>query len=336
MTTGERVRVFALVGRPARGSLSPAMHNAALTAAGIRARYEAWDVAEDELAGIFAGAADRGLGGLNVTVPHKVAAAGLCDELSEAAGLAGAVNTVVFGARISGYNTDVTALAGIVGEWASGRGGSGGRTGFRVGILGAGGAARAAAVAAALAGAGEVTLAARDAGRAVSVAGELGVALRAAGRGRAGHAGRAAGAGRPGGVGGGIFRGVALAEMATREEVAFDVLVQATSAHDGALAFVPAPRAGGLAIELNYRPARTRFLLAAEAAGAETADGLEVLVRQGEEAFRLFTGQRPWPGVMRWALEVAAGATVVGAPVVGAKAAGATVVGEGWGRCHDC
>ena len=314
MTTGDRVRVFALVGRPVRGSLSPAMHNAALVAGNIPARYEAWDVPEDELAGIFAGAADRGLGGLNVTVPHKVAAAGLCDELSEAAGLAGAVNTVVFGAKITGHNTDVSALAGIVGEWATGRGGSGGRTGFRVGILGAGGAARAAAIAAVLAGAGEVTLAARDAGRAVSVAGELRVAAGAD------HAGRAAGAGRPGGVGGDIFRSLAMAEMATREEVAFDVLVQATSAPDGALTFVPALRAGGLAIELNYRPARTRFLLAAEAAGVETADGLEVLVRQGEEAFRLFTGREPSPGVMRRALEAAAGATVVG---------------EGWGRCHD-
>jgi shikimate dehydrogenase len=271
------------------------MHNAALTAAGIRARYEAWDVPEDELAEIFAGAADRGLGGLNVTVPHKVAAAGLCDELSEAAGLAGAVNTVVFGARITGHNTDVSALAGIVGEWATGRGGSGGRTGFRVGILGAGGAARAAAVAAVLAGAGEVTLAAREAGRAVSVAGDLRVAvdLRAAGRGRVGG---------PGGV---RFRSVALAELATREAV--DVLVQATSAPDGALAFVPPLGRGGLAIELNYRPARTRFLLTAEAAGAKTADGLEVLLRQGEEAFHLFTGQRPRPGVMRRALAAAVG-----------------------------
>jgi len=301
MTTGDRVRVFALVGRPVRGSLSPAMHNAALVAGGIPARYEAWDVPEDELAGIFAGAADRGLGGLNVTVPHKVAAAGLCDELSEAAGLAGAVNTVVFGAKITGHNTDVSALAGIVGEWATGRGGSGGRNGFRVGILGAGGAARAAAVAAASAGAGEVTIVAREAGRAVSVAGDLRVAvdLRAAGRGRAGG---------PDGV---RFRGVALAEMATREEVAFDVLVQATSAPDGALAFVPPVGRGGLAIELNYRPARTRFLLAAEAAGAKTLDGLEVLLRQGEEAFHLFTGQRPRPGVMRQAL--------------------AAAVGEGWG-----
>ena len=297
MTTGDRVRVFALVGRPVRGSLSPAMHNAALVAGNIPARYEAWDVAEDELAGIFAGAADRGLGGLNVTVPHKVAAAGLCDELSEAAGLAGAVNTVVFGAKITGHNTDVSALAGIVGEWATGRGGSGGRTGFRVGILGAGGAARAAAIAAVLAGAGEVTLAAREAGRAVPVAGDLRVAvdLRTPGRGRAGG---------PDGV---RFRGVALAELATREEVAFDVLVQATSAPDGALAFVPPVGRGGLAIELNYRPARTRFLLAAEAAGAETADGLEVLLRQGEEAFQLFTGQRPRPGVMRRALAAAVG-----------------------------
>jgi len=297
MTTGDRVRVFALVGRPVRGSLSPAMHNAALVAGGIPVRYEAWDVPEDELAGIFAGAADRGLGGVNVTVPHKVAAAGLCDELSEAAGLAGAVNTVVFGAKITGHNTDVSALAGIVGEWATGRGGSGGRTRFRVGILGAGGAARAAAIAAASAGAGEVTLAARDTGRAASVAGDLRVAadLRVAGRGRAGG---------PGGV---RFRGVALAAMATREEVAFDVLVQATSAPDGALAFVPPVGRGGLAIELNYRPARTRFLLAAAAAGAKTADGLEVLLRQGEEAFHLFTGQRPRAGVMRQALAAAVG-----------------------------
>ncbi len=322
------MRRFALVGHPVTGSLSPAMHNAAFAAAGLDARYEARDVAREDLAEVFGEAA--GYSGLNVTVPHKTAAVALCDTLSESARLAGAVNTVVFagpGRRVAGHNTDVLALLAVMREWLrrrkttfTGRGPGG--AGFRAAVLGAGGAARAAAVASALAGAAEVVLAARAVDRAVGAADDLGR--------RFAEAPPATAAPAPA-----RFRGMELARLAPDVFAAgFEVVVQATSAPDGALG--PFRRAkgpggsarsvcpAGLAIELNYRPPWTGFLEEAEAARAWAVDGLEILLRQGEEAFRLFTGTAPPPGVMHRALLVAAsaGPTAAGSGPPGAAGSG--------------
>ncbi len=297
------MKLFVLVGGAVGKSLSPAMHNAAFAAAGVDARYEAWDVPGPQAAGLEQlfragghGAADGPprVAGLNVTVPHKTAAAALCDELSGEARLAGAVNTVVFSGpdrRAAGHNTDVVALAAILSAWPGGR--------DRVAILGAGGAARAAAVAAATSGAREVVLSSRRPERAQEVAAELAQRLEAA-----------AGAGQAEAKV--VLRGAGLDDLARSVfESGYDVVIQATSAPDGALGRLRSRPGGGsepggpprrLAIELNYRPLRTRFLAEAEAAGARTVDGLEVLLRQGEGAFRLFTGREAPPGVMRRAL----------------------------------
>lgn len=319
------MRRFALVGRPVAGSLSPAMHNAAFAAAGLDARYEAREVAPEDLAEVFGAAA--GYSGLNVTVPHKTAAAALCDTLSEPARLAGAVNTVVFtgpGRRAAGHNTDALALLAIMREWAGRRraGPTGGRPEdacFRAAILGAGGAARAAAVASALAGAAEVVLAARALNRAAAAAADLGRRFAEAAPATPAMSARSAPAPT-------LFRGAELAGLAPGVlGGGFDVVVQATSAPDGALGPFGSTgplRRAGLAIELNYRPPRTSFVEEAEAAGAWAVDGLEVLLRQGEEAFRLFTGVAAPPGVMHRALLEAASSR--------------TNAKGGLGQCQDC
>ena len=97
----------ALLGHPVAESLSPRMQNAAFAAAGLDWRYEAFDV-RDVAAAVDA-LVTLGFVGANVTIPHKRAAAVLCDEAD-----GDAVNTLVWrDGRLFGHNTDREILAGI-------------------------------------------------------------------------------------------------------------------------------------------------------------------------------------------------------------------------------
>jgi shikimate dehydrogenase len=114
----------ALLGKPVAESLSPRMQNAAFAAAGLDWEYVALEVEPEELEATMR-ALPQEYAGANVTIPHKEAAARLCDEAEGAA-----VNTlVVRDGRLLGFNTDKEIVAGI----AAGR----------VCLIGAGGAARA-------------------------------------------------------------------------------------------------------------------------------------------------------------------------------------------------
>jgi shikimate dehydrogenase len=115
----------ALLGRPVRESLSPRMQNAAFEAAGLDWEYVALEVEPEALEQTVRALAAGGYAGANVTIPHKEAAAALCDEAEGEA-----VNTLVFGeGRVLGFNTDKEIVAGIETE--------------RVCLIGAGGAAQA-------------------------------------------------------------------------------------------------------------------------------------------------------------------------------------------------
>ena len=106
---------FGVRGDPVAHSRSPAMHGAAFAALGLAHRYFAFHVAPMDLPAALAGARALGLGGLNLTVPHKQAAVALMDELAPAAARIGAVNTVcIAGGRLVGHNTDGAGfLAGL-------------------------------------------------------------------------------------------------------------------------------------------------------------------------------------------------------------------------------
>ena len=134
-------RLFALLGDPVAHSRSPAIHARAFALLGEDAVYAPCQVPPAELKAAFDGLRTLGAAGWNVTVPHKIAAAGLCDKLSDGALRAGAVNCVVReGSRLVGYNTDgpgvLRALrqAGLMVE------------GGRAVVLGAGGSASAVAL----------------------------------------------------------------------------------------------------------------------------------------------------------------------------------------------
>ncbi len=110
-----RARAFGLLGDPVVHSRSPAMHQAAFAVLGLPHRYFAFHVSPAGLPDALAGARALGLGGLNLTVPHKRAACALVDSLDPAAERMGAVNTVVIdGGHLRGLNTDgLGFLAGL-------------------------------------------------------------------------------------------------------------------------------------------------------------------------------------------------------------------------------
>jgi len=98
--------LVALIGHPVANSLSPRMQNAAFAARGLDWAYVALDVPPERLEEVVRGLAAAGLAGANVTAPHKLAVAALCDEAD-----AESVNTLVFeGGRVLGMSTDAAVL----------------------------------------------------------------------------------------------------------------------------------------------------------------------------------------------------------------------------------
>ena len=131
-------RLAAVIGDPARHSLSPALHNAAFAATGLDWVYLAFDVARGRAVDALAAMRVLGVEGYSVTMPHKAAAAAACDQLSDSARALESVNTVVN--RDGVLFGDSTDGAGLLAALAD-EGVDAARAGVLV--LGAGGAARA-------------------------------------------------------------------------------------------------------------------------------------------------------------------------------------------------
>jgi len=103
-TTG----LIGLLGQPVSHSLSPVMHNAALKAMALDWRYLALPCDAEDLEAVLNGLQAVSCRGLNVTIPHKQAVAGLCRELSPLAKRLSAVNTLtpLRNGGWHGHNTD--------------------------------------------------------------------------------------------------------------------------------------------------------------------------------------------------------------------------------------
>ena len=262
-------KVFGVFGDPIEHSLSPAMHNAAFSALGMDCVYHAFKVKPEKLENAILGAEAMGFGGLNLTVPLKEAALKLdCIKPDPLAVEIGAVNTIVFrDGEILGYNTDGLGARQALLETAVEMGGS------KVLIAGAGGAARAIAFQLAADGAG-VIIANRTEARAVELAEDISVAKL------------------PGKV-----KGKGLLELGTliRET---DILINTTTLgmhphREASIAEAEDLHPDLTVFDIVYNPLETRLLRDAKASGAKTVSGVLMLVYQGAEAFRLWTGVKP-------------------------------------------
>jgi shikimate dehydrogenase len=286
------VRRAVLLAHPAGHSLSPVLHDAAFVAVGLDARYEAWDVPPSDLPNALARL--RGdptaLGG-NVSVPHKAAVVPLLDEVRPDAGAIGAVNVLVRqGDRWIGDSSDGSGFLRSLDEAGVDP------AGRAVALIGAGGAARAVCWALARTGVRRVAIVNRTPDRARALARLL----------------RTARIGLP----------VDVAPDA-RGLTGIDLFVQATSLGmrrggvdpdetpvDAATLAAASGGSDPVAVDLVYRPRRTPFLAAAEAAGLRSVDGVGMLLHQGAEAFEAWTGVTAPLAVMRDALEAALAAEV--------------------------
>ena len=252
---------------PVHHSLSPEMHNAAFQAIGLDLVYVPFNVHPDNLEIAIGGIRALGFTGVNITIPHKEQVIGYLDWVSEDARRIKSVNTIHNSDGVlKGYSTDGPGFIRAL-ETA-------GKTprNAKTVVLGAGGSARATAYALAMNGA-DVTVA----NRTLSRAGELADLLNSA-------------------LGSKEIRAVGLDGEEAREAVKeADLLVNCTS-----VGMHPHPDAQPIPTEWLhsklfvfdqiYNPWETNLLKAAKAVGAETANGIKMLIFQGAISFEIWTG----------------------------------------------
>ena len=148
-----RTKLTGLLGSPVSHSISPMMHNEAFQQLGLDYAYMAFDIELEKLASVVEALRIMNVRGFNLTMPHKNAMCSLCDSLSPAAEIIGAVNTVVNdGGHLTGYTTDGTGYMHALKEDGYDI------IGKKMTLLGAGGAATSIFVQAALDGVSEISI----------------------------------------------------------------------------------------------------------------------------------------------------------------------------------
>lgn len=271
MNINGKTQLFAIIGNPVSHSLSPAMHNAAFAELGINGAYV--PIKANNITQTIAGLRALGFVGASITVPFKETVMSCLDNIDPTATKIGAVNTLSFrqtdqeGVCIcNGYNTDWigsnSALSQVIDP-----------DGATALVIGAGGAAKAVVFGLLTAGA-KVTIANRTQEKAESLAAELGC------------------------------DSVPLNNIAT---IPADILINTTTVgmtpHSDQS---PVPSAllphYQVVMDIVYAPLQTTLLKQAMACGCKVIDGLDMLLYQGVEQFRIWTGVTPPPSVMRKAL----------------------------------
>ncbi len=256
------------------------MQNAALEATGLDLRYSAFRIAPEELAEALQLFREHEFVGLNLTVPHKMAALSLVDESDTRARQIGAINTIAFRAGKSlGWNTDAPGFVRAVRDAFSVD-----LRDLRVMVLGAGGGAgRAIAWQCAWENCERLVLVNRTLDKAQSLARDLGSYF--SGPRVLGPEAR--------------LEAVPWEERALRRQVErIDLVVNATSL--GLKQSDPLPLSHALLaphlmiFDLVYRPTVTPLLSAVEEAGARGTDGRSMLLHQGALSFELWF-DRPAP-----------------------------------------
>ena len=272
-------KIFGLLGYPIKHSFSPAMHNAAFKALGVKAEYRLFEKKPKELTDFFKKLRSGSIRGVNVTIPYKEEALRYLDELSQEAELIGAVNTILVKSEsLIGYNTDgsgfVLSLRKEVGIGPQDK---------KIVIIGAGGASRAISVHLAREKAANIILSDIIPDKAEKLASH-------------------------------IRKNISRVKVSTvkKEELnsgvrTADILINATPV--GMKPDDPPPidprilHPRLLVCDLIYNPPKTKLLIEAEKIGAKTLNGLGMLLYQGSLAFTIWTGREAPIEIMARALE---------------------------------
>lgn len=268
MITG-KTGVFGIMGDPVEHSLSPPMHNAAFLKLSLDNVYVPFHVKKNDLQSAISGAASMGIKGLNVTIPHKTEVIKYLDYIDPTAKLIGAVNTIKFDENgIKGYNTDGRGAVKAIEEFVDIKN-------KKVIILGAGGAARAISFQMLLEGAGSILIANRTVEKAVKIREDITEKLNA------------------------DVKAVGLDSDLEEQLENADILVNATPigmyphVNQKPLVTADMMHEGLVVNDVIYNPLKTGLLKEAEKAGAKGVSGAKMLIYQGVESFRIWTGIEP-------------------------------------------
>ena len=268
MIIDQHTALYGVIGNPVRHSLSPALHNAALSAGGLNAVYLAFEI--EDIEECVKGIRVLGIKGTSITIPFKTAVMPFLDEIDPLARRIGAVNTIVNdNGRLKGYNTDALGALKALEEKIK-------LPGMTCLIIGAGGAARA------------IGFVLKEKGATISIVNrsqkrgkELARSLEC--------------------------RYVPLDELGVGKA---DILVQTTPV--GMYPHIdqcPSPEnilvQGMVVMDIVYLPPETQLLKLAKNRGCITISGVDMLLYQGAEQFRLWTDLDPPVASMRHALKEA-------------------------------
>ena len=266
-------KLTCLLGSPVAHSKSPSMYNEAFSQLDLDYVYLAFDVQPEELTTIMSSLRIMDVKGLNITMPHKTAACKLCDKLSPAAQVIGSVNAIVNNDGLfTGHNTDGIGFMRALHE-------AGCETkNKKMTILGVGGAGTSIFVQAALDGVREITIFSRRGDffqRAEQIIQQLKEFTSSK-------------------INLYDFENEQLLKNEIQES---SILINATSVGmapnvDNSIITDPSFFHKDLFVsDIIYNPEETKFLRIAREAGCKTQNGLYMLLYQGAEAFKLWTGQ---------------------------------------------
>lgn len=267
ITTEDDLKRFALLGEPLGHSMSPALHKAIYRQLEIDdASYRTVEIPEERLKGFFSGFRVGGFDGVNVTTPHKATVISLLDEVENKAKVINAVNCINrVSNKLTGYNTDILGFDYSLRQTGLNVEGS------KFAIIGAGGSAQAVGAVLADGGANTISIFNRSEDKATELQKMISELNSEVGS----HA-------------------HSLDDLGT-DSTDFDCVINTTTV--GMSPNVkdnPVPEGffstNTLAFDLIYNPKQTAFLAAAEAAGSETVNGMQMLVAQAVYSVEIWMG----------------------------------------------
>ncbi|MTD38934.1 shikimate dehydrogenase [Erwinia sp. CPCC 100877] len=266
-------RLAALFATPIRHSVSPMIQNTSFQKLGVDMVYLAFEIGTEELKEAIESIKRLDMVGANLSMPNKILAVEYMDQLSEAAQLIGAVNTITNdNGKLTGHNTDGTGFmrslkdleVSIIGK--------------KMTVIGAGGAATAIIVQAALDGVKEIAVYNRKDEFYENIKEKLAY------------------------ISENTACIITLHDLANETELALDVSESALLLNATGVGMKPLEQQTpiqdfsmirpDLAVcDVIYTPRETEFLKQARLRGAKTNNGLGMLLYQGAAAFELWTGQ---------------------------------------------
>ena len=263
-------QLIGIIANPIRHSISPKMHNAAFEKLGLDYAYLAFEIDSSQLKDTVYGLKAMGARGFNVSMPYKTAIIDYLDELSPAAKLCQAVNTVVNeNGKLIGHMTDGSGLIQSLKDAGYDI------KGKKVTVVGCGGAGKAIQIQAALDGVAELAIFNRSRDKGLEIVNLINEQTNCQA----------------------TFYELSDEEVLKEQLLDSYLLINATNIGmadlegESFIKNLSTLHEQLIVCDIIYNPRKTKLLQQAEEVGCEIINGVGMIIYQGAEAFKLWTGE---------------------------------------------